>query len=170
MVGRIGQALGLRMVRSGTTSKQHQSTNENGGDTRRHLVWHTLPKIVITQHQSINHRRHPRRTTSLKLFPIRHPHGSSEVEVKSLALKALDPFRVLLRCHPFSWNWCLRVGSEARTPSAGHQTPPARYHSEGLLPPCHGALQGLGGSLIHYGLLFFENTTIFSVRVHWLVH
>ena len=80
MVGRIGQALGLRMVRSGTTSKQHQSTNDNGGDTWRHPVRHTLLKIVITRQQSsINDRRHPRTTTSLELFAIMHPYGSSEV-------------------------------------------------------------------------------------------
>ena len=106
---------------------------------------------ILSQHQSsINHRRHPRRTKNC--LPSGTPYGSSEV-VKSLALEALDPFRVLLRCHPFSWNWCLAVGSEARTPSAGHQTPPARDHSEGLLPPCHGARQGLGCSPI--SLRFF---------------
>ena len=99
-----------------------------------------------------------------KMFAMRHPYGSYEVAKaagKSLALQARDPFRVLLRCHPFSWNWCLRVGSEARTPSAGHQTPPARYHSEGFLPPCHGALRGLGGSPMSLRLLLLKTFHLF---------
>ena len=89
------------------TSKQHQSTN--GGDIWRHhvcvcvcvCVCDTLAQKKSLRNTKAASMRHPRTTTSLKLFAIRHPYGSSEVELKCFALKALDPFRVLLRCHPF---------------------------------------------------------------------
>ena len=71
-------------------------------------------------------------------------------------------------CHPFSGNWCSRVAiARPRRPSAEGVTrrPPARCRSEGYLPPCQRAPQGLQRS--HGPMVQRETAAFWQPACFW---